>query len=239
MSTIIGKSESKNVELPEPGNYPAICYQLVLIGTIKEKYMDQEEKEVNKMMITWELPSEKVVFKEGDEPKPFVVSRFFNKTSDERGNLFKWLTRWSPKINKDNIHKFDLKLILGQPCLLSVDVKKRENKRDRLDATGIASVPKGMTIEERTNEIFFFDVEDFDQEKFNTLPEFIREMIVSSKEFKESELSQEKVLKLAKEANGKSSNDSEEEISVEEAESDAFGETKGSENEAPEEEQFF
>lgn len=52
------EGEFQNVN---PGTYVARCYRMIEIGTIKEDYLGQE-KMLQKVMISWELPTEKAIF---------------------------------------------------------------------------------------------------------------------------------------------------------------------------------
>lgn len=209
----VKESGGGNFELPAPENYQAICYKIVNIGTIPEEFKGKTSLRA-KVQFTWELPTEKTIFKEGDEPKPFVVNRIFTNSTDEKSHLSKFIILWANgKINKDNIKDFDMLKLLGKQCLLQIahkaSTKNPSNKF--LEAAGISSLPKGMSPMKQTNENFIFDVEEFDQEKFNTLPEFIRKMVVSSEEFKALKLDPEKVLALAgtkKDTANETSNDS-------------------------------
>jgi hypothetical protein len=50
--------------------------------------------------------------------------------------------------------------------------------------SSISPMPKGIVCPPQINETFVFDFENFDKAKFDTLPQFIREMIVTSNEYK-------------------------------------------------------
>jgi hypothetical protein len=56
-------NEGKPRELIPAGNYVARCYQMIHIGSVTENIMG-EEKQLNKVRIGWELPTELRVFKE-------------------------------------------------------------------------------------------------------------------------------------------------------------------------------
>jgi hypothetical protein len=71
------KAPSRKESTPVPkGNHIARLYQIIHIGTNSFEYMG-ETKSSDKIRLTFELSNERKVFKEGDEPKPFSVSREF------------------------------------------------------------------------------------------------------------------------------------------------------------------
>ena len=48
-----------------PGTYVARCYRMIELGTLKEEFQGQV-KMLQKVQITWELPTEKAVFDRTD-----------------------------------------------------------------------------------------------------------------------------------------------------------------------------
>jgi len=211
-------------ELPEPGSYPAYCRSLIIIGTIDKEYQGKVSKKPI-IRIGWELPTERAKFGEDEEEKPYVVEKEFTNSSNPKGNLFKWLTTWSSKLTKDNFHKLDLADILGKPCMISISHYESKTGKTYMNVDGISAVPKAIdvkTLPKQYNSNFIFDVEEFDQEKFNTLPKFIRDMIISSEEFKNSELDANEVEAGAVEARGENPSDNNEK-SVKQAEKEITG----------------
>lgn len=65
--------EGGNFTPLEPGTYLARCYSMIHIGTIQEEFQG-EKKTMNKVRITWELPTELKEFKQGEGEKPYSVS---------------------------------------------------------------------------------------------------------------------------------------------------------------------
>jgi len=204
MSTKIKKgSEGTNFVPPAAGSHVARCIGLIMIGLTDVPYKNEVSKK-SLLRLRYELPLELEQFKEDHDKEPWVVEIEFTNTTGTKGNLFKWLTNWSPKINKDNIDDMDLARVIGQPALLNIAHNPSKNDPDKiyLKATGISPVPKGMEVPAQINPKFLFDVEEFDQEKFNTLPKFIRKKILDSEEFKTLNLNPIEVDKIAAEARG-------------------------------------
>lgn len=196
MAKTLKESGSKNFELPAPGTYFGRCYSLAFLGTAPETIKGVTSMK-KKLRISWELPTEKTVFKEGDEPKPFAVHRILNESTSEKSDVFKILNAWtSGKVNKDTIKNFDLEKILGQPCLLNIThkISTKDSSQKFLEVTGISPVPKGMQLTPAFNPPQIFDVERFDQVQFNKLPKFLKERVVSSEEFKALKLNAAQVM---------------------------------------------
>lgn len=167
----------------DAGTYAARCFEMIQIGTIKESF-EGKEKLLNKVRISWELPTELKVFKEGDPEKPHVVSKDFTLSMADKATLRKFLEGWRGKAFTDDESKaFDITVLLGKPCMLSVIHKTSKMGKVYAEISSISSVPKGMTVPDPINEISVLSFDDWDWEKFNSLPDFIKNKIISSQEY--------------------------------------------------------
>ena len=125
--TATTKTNSKKFEIIEAGSYPARCYSMIEMGPNEETYQGAA-KMVNKVRITWELPTEMQVFKEERGPEPRVISKEVSLSMHEKANLRGFLESWRGKSFTDNEAKaFDVTNLLGVPCLLSITHKTAGN----------------------------------------------------------------------------------------------------------------
>lgn len=198
------EGSGSNFEQLEPGNYVARCYQLIHLGKVDDNYQGTPRK-TSKVWIGFELPTETVDFKEGEGEKPYAVNKEFTNSSSEKGNLFKFMSQWIPKITKENFAEFDLNYVMGEPCMLTIG--QRPNKKDSskvyLEIKGIGPIPKGIEVPPAFNPQYVFDIDDgFDQEKFNQLPKFMRDKMVTAEEFKALNLDANEVERIAAEVRG-------------------------------------
>lgn len=172
-------------ELIPAGNYVARCYQMIHIGTIMESYMG-EAKLLNKVRIGWELPTEKRVFKEENGEQPFVISKEYTLSLNEKSNLRKILASWRGKdFTEKEAKSFDITALVGKPCLLNVIHKHGVADPSKIyeDIASITPVPKGMTVPPQINPSFVLDYDNFLMEKFELLPDFIKDKMRGSHEF--------------------------------------------------------
>lgn len=198
--SITAKNESNQVELPPAGNHIARCFSMIHIGTVKQ-IIRSETKELNKVRVTWELPTEQRVFKVEQGEQPFSISKDYTLSMYEKSNLLKDLQSWRGKpFSEDEIKSFDVTRLLGVPCMLNVihSVSKSSGKQYATIAS-ISGLPKGISCPPQINPNFEFSLENFDDKKFSSLPEWIRKQIIESKEYKaffnpsETEVHQEHV----------------------------------------------
>lgn len=169
------------------GTYAARCYSMIHIGTLYELYMGQM-KDQNKVRITWELPTELKEFKEGEGEKPYMVSKDYLLSMYEKANLRKHLESWrGKKFTEDEAKSFDVTNLLGKECLLSIIHKpSKDGSKVYAEISGVSTLPKGMVCPPQINPSFEFSYEPFDQEKFLSLPEWIRKKMETTPEYKKA-----------------------------------------------------
>lgn len=195
MTPIIATSNgnSSNFEPCPAGNHVARCYSMVHIGTIDDTYLG-EAHTANKVRISFEFPTEKRVFKEESGEQPYALSKEFTLSMHEKSNLRKVLEGWRGKaFTEDEAKAFDITKLLGVPCLVNVIHKeKKDGTGVRAEIASISALPKGFTCPEQINPSVVFTVNDFNWDIFETFPEWIKEKIRSSREYKAMQKPQQK-----------------------------------------------
>lgn len=120
------KSETSDRELPPAGeNMPAVCVALLDVGHHWKEFNGRGYWR-HMIFIVWELvdePERPVVFKD------FTLSLKISP-GGQQSQLREWVGKWG-KVLANN-EEFDLELLAGKPCLLSVIHEK--TKKDRLVA---------------------------------------------------------------------------------------------------------
>lgn len=164
----------------EPGSYMARCYSMIHIGTTEFEYMGQT-KTSNKVRITFELPTETKVFKEGEQAKPLVISAEFALSLHKKSNLRPVLEGWRGKaFTDDEAENFELSKLVGVPAFVNII----HNEKGYAEIASISKMPKGMECPVQVNESQLLDYETFNEELFEKLPDFLKDKIKSSVEYK-------------------------------------------------------
>ncbi len=186
MAITAKKGEGFERELIPAGNYVARCYRMIEIGTIPNEYMG-ETKMLHKVRIGWELPLELKVFKEENGEQPMVIDKEYTLSLGDKANLRADLKSWRGKdFTAEEIDAFDITKLIGAPCMLNiihVNGKKDATKVYQ-QISGITPLPKGFKCPDQINTSFVFELDNFDKDKFEALPEFIRKQILESEEYK-------------------------------------------------------
>jgi hypothetical protein len=169
----------------ESGIYIARCFSMLQIGEIEET-INNETKTLHKVRLTFEFPTEKKSFKSGEPEKPFVLSKDYTLSMNEKSTLRIHLTQWRGKaFTEEEAASFDITKLLGVPCTINVIHKVgKSNGKTYAEIGSISPIMKGTVCPEQINPTQVLSYDDFNWDLFNSLPEFLRKKIESSKEFK-------------------------------------------------------
>lgn len=173
-------------ELIPAGNYIARCYKMIEIGTVPTEYLGVE-KMTHKVRFGWELPLELKVFNLEKGEQPLVIEKEYTLSLSDNAHLRRDLKSWRGKdFTPQEAEMFDVTKLLGVPCMLNIIhiAGKKDPTKIYEAISSISPMPKGIVCPPQINETLVFDFENYDIEKFNGLPQFIRGMIVTSNEYK-------------------------------------------------------
>lgn len=180
----IAKTQSTPRTLPQEGTQIARVIGLINIGTIKEEYMG-EMKEVQKIRLTFELPEDTHIFKEGEDAKPLVQSQEYTLSMGKKSNLRPIVEGiLGTSLTDEEAYNFDVEKLLNMPCLVSIKKGKTKKGVDYTKISSTSKLMKGQTCKEAYNPITKLTYDEWNQELFDKLPQFIREKIESSVEYK-------------------------------------------------------
>lgn len=184
---ITAKSTTSIAHEPIPaGTYLARCYSMIHLGTHDDDYQGRAKK-TNKVRITWELPTELKVFNPEKGEQPLSVSKEFTLSMSEKSNLRAFLTSWRGKpFTAEEASCFDITKLLGVPCQLSIihEPSKKDPSRMYERISSISSVMKGVTCPAQINPTFMFSLETFDPNAFAALPDWLKDIVRNSDEYK-------------------------------------------------------
>lgn len=160
----------------DPGVYMAVCIGIIDLG---KQYSEAFKNYSNKCMIVWELPGETIEI--DGEQKPRQLSKEFTIASSNKSNLRKFIESWNGKTYSDeefiNIELFDQ---IGKPCQLNVVLN---STGEYANVDNIMPIPRGFPAPTTETPPIKWDIEAWNDEVFNTLPEWIQEKIKKSTQY--------------------------------------------------------
>jgi hypothetical protein len=175
------KSSSNRPQAPE-GNHPAICVQVLDLGTHKGEY-NGKPKVNRKVRISWELPEEKAVFHEDRGEEPFMVSRTYNFSVSDKSTFRKDLESWRGRaFTEEELETFDIEKLLGVGAMVNVAI----NDKGYSDVSTVAALPKQLKaiMPKPHNKPVYYSIEDGKTPVFDSLPDFLKEMCETCEEWK-------------------------------------------------------
>ena len=185
---IIAKNAGKKRELAPQGNHVAICYKMIELGTITDTFKGEEVTR-HRVTLSWELSNEFIDF--DGVKSPISVSKEFTLSMHEKAILRKMLESWRGKaFTKDEAKSFDITKLMGVPCMVNVLHATSGAGNQYENVSSITPLPKGMEIPTQFNDSFEFSIDGYDQAKFDTFPDFIKDKINGSAEMQARQVDQ-------------------------------------------------
>jgi hypothetical protein len=183
------KASDSERELAPEGTHTAVCVRILDLGT----QTHEQYGEKRKLNLAFELLEEQT-----ETGEPFVVYKTYTASMSQRASLGKDVRSWmNVKIERDE--EFDLDTLLGKPAMITIVRTEGSDNKVYANIETITGLPKGMKVAKPSTELqtLYLD-ESFDQEVFDSLPEFLQDKIKLSPEFDEVGSSQPKPKAKAK-----------------------------------------
>ena len=162
-------------EYPEVGTYIATCRQIIDLGTQENDYQGTKTYP-HQILMGWELNENM------SDGRPFVVSKFYTASLNEKANFRKDLISWRGRdFTQEELGGFDPRKILGAACLLTLTT----NEKGKIKVSTVAKIVKGMEPPPLVNPKIYFSLQngEYDHKIFSELSEGIKKIIMQSPEW--------------------------------------------------------
>lgn len=172
------KSTSKRVN-PESGVHIARLIQIIDWGSQIDKFSGDEGRA--KVELVWELPQSLHVFNEDKGEQPLIVSRKYGNTLGRGSALKKDIeSMLGHAIDKE----FEFDGLLGELCQINLSI---ENDGEYDNVVIQSLMPLGKDLSKKKfpefNEQFVFDLDNFNQDLWDQLPEWKQKKIEATPEY--------------------------------------------------------
>lgn len=182
----VGTRAKAKIPPVEPGVYAAVCIGVVDMGE-QESTFKGKTRYADRVKLIFELPGETMEI-DGEE-KPRQLSRNFTFSVSPRSGLRQFLNQWFGKtISDDDFNDFELYTLLGRPAMLNV-VHSEDGQYANI--SGATALPKGFPPPKSTTPYIRFDTEDW--RGFDDLPDYIKESLMKSTQYKNRHLPEQEV----------------------------------------------
>lgn len=170
-------------ELVPKGSHVARLYSIIHIGKIEEEYMG-ESRMMDKVMLRFELPNEIRTFGEKGE-LPMAISGEYTLSLGEKANLRKIVEGILGESLDETAAYYGVESLAGKTCLLNVIHKTSRKGNEYAQIASAMPLPKGMLAPDAINKQFIFDFEEnYSDTELETMPDFLKEKIKSSEQYK-------------------------------------------------------
>ena len=160
----------------DAGVYVSICVGVIDLG---EQYSEKFKSYANKIQIVWELVGETVEV--DGEQKPRQLSKEFTISASKKANLRAFISSWNGKTYSDeefsDVELFDQ---IGKACQLNVVLN---DTGEYANVDNIMPLPKGFPVPATETEFIRWDMENWQDDVFAKLPEWVQEKIKKSTQF--------------------------------------------------------
>jgi|GEM_PF-557728 len=170
------KIKAKLPPLPG-GTYPAICIGVADVG---DQFYQQYENTSRKVAFTFEIPSEA-----DGSGNPRQLTKYYTFSDSKKSKMRPLLNSWTNKnMSEQEMREFDLFSLIGSSCLINISITK---DRQYNDIEAVMSLPKGIPpLQSATPAIRYdMDVDGFEGEVWDGLPNWVKEKIQKSKQYQE------------------------------------------------------
>lgn len=168
---------------PETGNWPATCIRIIDLGTQEREYQGKTSYR-RQSLIIWEIDGQV-----DDQGQPITISKAYTASLGDKANLRKDLESWRGRpFTADELAGFDVRNLLGKPCLLNL-IKVQGQKGEKVVIATISALPKGMPAPNApVHPQYIYSLDEHDQAIWDTLSDGIKGWINRSQERSQSQL---------------------------------------------------
>lgn len=184
MSLTVNENSASSIAPISEGTHLAFCVWLIDLGV---QYNETFKNSSRKVMLGWEIPDEQIDTEDGTKNR--TITMRYTASLNENSNLRRDLSAWRGRdFTEDELEEFNLRNIVGKPCLLNI-IHKTKNGKTYANIQSVAAVPKIMKdavqAATRTAETIVFDLDESTVEEVDQLPTWIAEVVKKSLTYKE------------------------------------------------------
>ncbi len=168
--TFTAQNKKTDFEHPPEGTQIGRCFRLIDLGTQFSRYWGNAKR---KILIVWELPE--CAMKDG---RPFSASKRYTLSFMENSTLRQDLQSWRGRVYTEQEIPFDVQKILGHACLLNIT-----RNGDYSNIMAIMALQKNIQCPPQINPTLVFDLDNFNQQIFDSLSDGLKTTIALSPEY--------------------------------------------------------
>lgn len=170
--------QTSNYKPAPAGTHIARCYGCISLGTQTSAHFAPSFK----ILYQFELSNE-MVERDGKK-KPMVINKEYTLSLSPKSNLRKVIESWRGKLTDQELKGFDVSVMVGQPCMISIIHEPRKDGGGMRDViTAITALPKGYLAPPQINPSVKYEIEQGKDATFAALPQWLQAKVLSCAEW--------------------------------------------------------
>lgn len=180
------KKPAKQRQLITAGQNMARLVQVIDFGLQTQRpYKGEEKPPAYEVLLTFEFPEERI--EQDGESRPMWKSKRLKLSSDERSTCYKFYTKMDP----ENKHRGDFGKLIGKEIAVFISHDKGNGKNANIvfdNISDVAPLMRGMKVPPLENDPVVFDLTSPNLEVFESLPDWMQNIIKENLEYDGSKL---------------------------------------------------
>ena len=180
MSLKLKRKQRTQIPPLEADTYIATCVGIIDLG---EQYNERYKKYEDKIMLIFEIDGETI--EQDGEQKPRWLSKECTASTGEKSNMYKYITAFYGQVSEDDLEDFNTLELLGKSAMMEILVKEHSSKQGVMynAINNVTKLPKKTKPPTPESDIVHLDFDDWNDEMFESLPEWIRDKVRNSPTF--------------------------------------------------------
>lgn len=172
------KSKGPKYDPIPAGMHQAYVVGVIDCGTHPDEYQGKK-RDRQMLRLIFELPA---LINEDGEPR--MTGSYYTNSNSEKSTLIKLVNAWrGSAMTAAQLAEFCPSSLISRPCVVTISHTESDGKTYD-NVVAIAKPMQGMTFPPMKSKPVVFDIDEFDQAKFDALPDFLKDKIVASYEYK-------------------------------------------------------
>ena len=164
------KEGNSSFEVCPEGSYITRCFAIIDMGMQENTFFNNISP---KVYIGWEIPDKKMA-----DGKPMIVYQNYTASLDKKAKLRSHLEQWRGKgFSKEELSGFELKNVLGAAGYITIGHKSSNDGKIYSNVIGISKLPPGIECPPLFNKKIYFDLDNYTDESYNSVPQGFRNKI--------------------------------------------------------------
>lgn len=184
----VGERVKPKAPLVAVGTYLGVCIGVIGLGEQEGKW-NGKTRYSEKVRLVFELPG-KTIEIDGEE-KPRQLSTDFSFTLKKNGKLVQFVSSWMGKTFSDKeFADFELNDLIGVAGMLSVT---HSEDGQYANISAVIALPEGVPAPKAKSDYLKFDANEWNDQEFEKLPEYLQEKLKKSTQYKNKHLPEDEV----------------------------------------------